>query len=109
MIWERLSASWIKLAVRTSPRLDSSGSFTSGAPTLGLLTPWLRFFQWPRRGLVEDFARGATAPEVCNLTVSALWNLGIRNIYISHLPVYGAPVLLKEVLRLATDATPSQA
>ena len=58
-------------------------------------------------GLTEDFAGGATAPEVCGLTVRALWNLGIHNIYISNLPVYGAPAVLKEVLRLAADAEPA--
>ena len=89
----------------TVPGLFGIFYYRSANPrTLDTLAPFLPV---PRHGLTEDFAGGATAPEVCGLTVRALWNLGIHNIYISNLPVYGAPAVLKEVLRLAADAEPA--
>ena len=71
--------------------------------TLDALAPFLPV---PREALVRDFAHGATALEVCSRTVRALRGLGIRNVYISNLPVDQAPTVLREILRRAGDAEP---
>ena len=63
--------------------------------TLDALVPFLSV---PRDALVRDFGAGATAEDVCAQTVTALWRLGIRNIYVSNLPVGRAPVVLRNVL-----------
>ena len=72
--------------------------------TLDALAPFLPV---PREALIRDFARGATALDVCSRTVRALRSLGIRNIYISNLPVDQAPTVLREVLRRADDTEPA--
>ena len=63
--------------------------------TLDALVPFLPV---PREALIRDFRTGATAEDVCARTVRALWRLGIRNIYVSNLPVGRAPVILRDVL-----------
>ena len=72
--------------------------------TLDALAPFLPV---PREALIRDFARGATALDVCSRTVRALRSLGIRNVYISNLPVDQAPTVLREVLRRADDTEPT--
>ena len=70
--------------------------YRSATPrTLDALVPFLPV---PRDALVRDFGAGATAGDVCARTVTALWRLGIRNIYVSNLPVGRAPVVLGDVL-----------
>ena len=66
--------------------------------TLDALVPFLPV---PREALIRDFRLGATAEDVCAQTVRALRRLGIRNIYVSNLPVGRAPVVLRDVLRPA--------
>ena len=72
--------------------------------TLDALAPFLPV---PREEFIRDFAAGDTARDVCARTVRALWSVGIRNIYISNLPVGLAPTVLRDVLHRADDAPPT--
>ena len=66
--------------------------------TLDALAPFLPL---PRAALIRYFQTGLTAEAVCAKTVRALWRLGIRNIYVSNLPVDRASVVLRDVLLCA--------
>lgn len=68
--------------------------------TLDALAPFLPV---PRDALIRDFRAGATAEDVCARTMEALWRLGIRNIYVSNLPVGRAPVVLSDILERAAS------
>lgn len=68
--------------------------------TLDALAPFLPV---PRDALIRDFRTGATAEDVCAQTIEALWRLGIRNIYVSNLPVGRAPVVLSDILKRAAS------
>ena len=68
--------------------------------TLDALTPFLPV---PRDALIRDFRTGATAEEVCARTVRALRGIGVRNVYVSNLPVGRAPAVLRDVLRRAAE------
>ena len=72
--------------------------------TLDALAPFLPV---PRDGLVRDFQTGAAAEDVCAQTVRALWQLGIRNIYVSNLPVGRAPLVLRDIFRRASSDRPA--
>jgi 5,10-methylenetetrahydrofolate reductase len=85
----------------TMPGLFGIFYYRSANPrTLNALAPFLPV---PREALIRDFRTGATAEDVCAQTVDALWRLGIRNLYVSNLPVGRAPVVLNEVLERAAS------
>ena len=66
--------------------------------TLELLS---RFLPVPADALAREFARGASAREVCARSVRALRGIGVRHLYISNLPVGRAPDTLRAILDLA--------
>jgi len=50
-----------------------------------------RFFEVPIEGIRADFAEGLTAAEVCARSVQALYDRGVRNVYVSNLSPERAP------------------
>lgn len=60
-----------------------------------------RFLPVPAAALREEFATGASPVDVCARTVRALFDRGIRHVYISNLPLAGAHTTLQEILRKA--------
>lgn len=57
-----------------------------------------RFLPVPVDALREEFAAGASAVDVCARTVRALFERGVRHVYISNLPLAGAHTTLQEIL-----------
>lgn len=60
-----------------------------------------RFLPVPAPALREEFATGASPVDVCARTVRALFDRGIRHVYISNLPLAGAHTTLQEILKKA--------
>jgi 5,10-methylenetetrahydrofolate reductase len=59
--------------------------YRSASPkTLGMLS---QFFPVPVDELRRDFAEGQSSDEICALSVHSLLKLGVKNIYISNLPM----------------------
>jgi hypothetical protein len=58
-----------------------------------------QFLPVPTGGLTEDFARGATPEDVCAATIRSLRAAGVRNIYVSNLPVRKARQTLAAILK----------
>ena len=57
------------------------------------------FLPVPAEALVKEFDAGATPDVVCARTVSALYQAGVKHVYISNLPLVGTPAALSRVLR----------
>lgn len=82
-------------------RLDAPGLFgvfyyrSPNHRTLDALAPFLPV---PRTALEREFREGATATGICARTIRALRTLGVRNVYVSNLPVGRAPHVLRDVL-----------
>ena len=60
--------------------------------TLDALAPFLPV---PAQSLAREFSEGASAELICARTIRALWNVGVRHVYISNLPIAGGPGVLK--------------
>ncbi len=60
------------------------------------------FLPVPVRALVEEFAAGATADEVCGRSLRALADAGARHFYISNLPLDRAAATLRRILDRAS-------
>jgi hypothetical protein len=60
-----------------------------------------QFLPVPVEALREEFATGASPVDVCARTVRALFDRGIRHVYISNLPLSGAHTTLQEILKKA--------
>jgi 5,10-methylenetetrahydrofolate reductase len=59
--------------------------YRSASPkTLGILS---QFFPVPVEDLKRDFAAGRTPDEVCALSIHALLQRGVKNVYVSNLPM----------------------
>ncbi len=58
------------------------------------------FFPVPAQELGREFASGASPEEVCARTIRGLGGLGIRNLYLSNLPIRGAEATLSRILEL---------
>jgi hypothetical protein len=56
-----------------------------------------RFLPVPVEALAAEFERGATPLEVCARTMQAMMRLGVRNFYVSNLPLVGAASMLDEL------------
>jgi hypothetical protein len=70
--------------------------YRSGNPrTLQRLAP---FFPVPGDELTEEFGRGATPVEICARSIRALLGMGIRNIYLSNIPLEGAAGTVNRIL-----------
>ena len=57
-----------------------------------------RFLDVPAEALTREFGAGATAEEVCALTIRTLLGLGARHFYVSNLPVGRAAQVLSAVM-----------
>jgi 5,10-methylenetetrahydrofolate reductase len=71
---------------------------SANAQTLRALS---QFLPVPVDALREEFATGASPVDVCARTVRALFDRGIRHVYISNLPLSGAHTTLQEILKRA--------
>lgn len=79
-----------------APGLFGVFYYRSGNPTtLQRLAP---FFPVPAEALTAEFASGATAEEICARSVRALFDLGVRNIYLSNIPMKGAAATVDRIL-----------
>jgi 5,10-methylenetetrahydrofolate reductase len=59
-----------------------------------------RFLPVPVEALTAEFERGATPLEICARTMQAMMRLGVRNFYVSNLPLIGAASMLDELRTL---------
>jgi hypothetical protein len=57
-----------------------------------------RFLPVPVERLIKEFGSGATPLDICARTMQAMMDLGVRNFYISNLPLVGATATLNEIL-----------
>lgn len=56
------------------------------------------FLPVPSEGLTRDFSNGATAEDVCAMTLRTLRAAGVQHFYISNLPINRAPSVLASIL-----------
>lgn len=77
------------------------GVFYYRSATPRTLQALSQFLPVPVEGLREEFAAGASPVDVCARTVRALFDRGIRHVYISNLPLSGAHTTLQEILKKA--------
>jgi 5,10-methylenetetrahydrofolate reductase len=70
------------------------------------LTTLSEFLPVPVQQLTEEFARGATADEICARSIRALAATGVRHFYISNLPLARAAATLSRITALAQSADP---
>jgi len=95
-------ARFLDIAARR--RLDLPGVFgvffyrSANPRTLNELKAFLPV---PAEGLTRDFAKGASAEDVCARTIRALMDVGARHFYISNLPASRAPQVLSSILERA--------
>jgi hypothetical protein len=69
--------------------------YRSASPkTLQILST---FMPVPTRGLIEEFASGASAAEVCARTIRALRAEGVRHICVCNLPMHNASGVLAAI------------
>ena len=59
-----------------------------------------QFLPVPAEGLIREFGEGATPEEVCARTIRGLQQAGVRNFYVSNLPIGKARQTLEKVLKL---------
>lgn len=57
-----------------------------------------QFLPVPAEALAREFAAGATADEICARTLRGLFDLGVRHVYISNLPIARAQAVLAAIL-----------
>ena len=57
-----------------------------------------RFVPVPVEGLMDEFASGASAVEICARTIAAMQRLGIRHFYVSNLPSQDAAATMLAIL-----------
>ena len=60
-----------------------------------------QFLPVPAEGLTKEFASGATPDDICARTIRALRDAGIKQFYVSNLPIGRARQTLDRVLQLA--------
>ena len=79
------------------------GVFYYRSGTRRTLDTLANFLPVPTLALQEEFARGATAEQVCARSLLALRGLGIRHCYVSNLPVDRAAPILAAIEELVTS------
>lgn len=83
-----------KLGV-TIPGIFGVFYYRSASPkTLGMLS---RFFPVPVQDLKRDFDANRSPDEICALSIHALLNRGVKNVYISNLPMATATQSLSRI------------
>jgi 5,10-methylenetetrahydrofolate reductase len=60
------------------------------------------FLPVPAEGLTREFGEGTTADEICARSIRSLIDAGVRNFYISNLPVSRAETTLRRILERAS-------
>jgi len=80
----------------TSPGIFGVFYYRSGNPkTLERLSP---FFPVPSAELNKEFSQGASPEEICARSIRALLKMGVRNLYLSNLPMEGAAAVVDRIL-----------
>ncbi len=74
------------------------GVFFYRSANVGTLRSLSRFLPVPVEALTAEFAAGASPIEICARTLRAMMDLGIRNFYVSNLPLAGASATLQAIL-----------
>ena len=59
-----------------------------------------QFLPVPAEGLIKEFGEGAGADEICARTIRGLREAGVRNFYVSNLPIGKARQTLERVMKL---------
>ena len=59
-----------------------------------------QFLPVPAEGLIKEFGDGASADEVCARTIRGLRDAGVKNFYVSNLPIGRARQTLERVMKL---------
>lgn len=76
------------------------GVFYYRSANLKTLEILKQFLPVPAEGLIKEFAEGASADEVCARTIRGLRKAGVKNFYVSNLPIGKARQTLERVLKL---------
>ncbi len=74
------------------------GVFFYRSPNVSTLRSLSRFLPVPVDGLTAEFAAGASPIDICARTLRAMMDLGIRNFYVSNLPLARASTTLNAIL-----------
>lgn len=74
------------------------GVFFYRSANVSTLRSLSRFLPVPVEGLSAEFAGGATPIEICARTLRAMMDLGLRNFYVSNLPLARASATLNAIL-----------
>ncbi|MGH6693593.1 MAG: hypothetical protein ACREF4_23235 [Gammaproteobacteria bacterium] len=74
------------------------GVFFYRSPNVSTLRSLSRFLPVPVDGLTAEFAAGASPIDICARTLRAMMDLGIRNFYVSNLPLARASATLHAIL-----------
>jgi len=59
-----------------------------------------QFLPVPAEGLIKEFGEGASADEICARTIRGLKEAGVKNFYVSNLPIGKARQTLERVMKL---------
>jgi hypothetical protein len=76
------------------------GVFYYKSPNPRTLAILNEFFPVPAQELMREFEDGATPEEICARSIRALRAAGIRNLYVSNLPLRRAEGVLDRILKL---------
>lgn len=80
----------------TSPGIFGVFYYRSGNPkTLERLSP---FFPVPAAELIQEFGQGLSPEEVCARSIRGLLDMGVRNLYLSNLPMERAAATVDRIL-----------
>jgi hypothetical protein len=74
------------------------GVFYYRSANVSTLRSLSRFLPVPVEGLAAEFAAGASPIEICARTLRAMMDLGLRNFYVSNLPLASASATLNAIL-----------
>jgi 5,10-methylenetetrahydrofolate reductase len=89
-----------ELARRTVKVPGVFGVFYYRSANLKTLEILKQFLPVPAEGLIKEFAEGASADEICARTIRRLKESGVKNFYVSNLPIGKARHTLEKVLKL---------
>ena len=81
------------------------GVFFYRSASLDTLEFLARFLPVPAAHLTAEFEAGLTAVQICGRSIAMLRQLGVKNIYVSNLPVSTAAPTLKAILFEAAQST----
>ena len=79
------------------------GVFYYRSPKLKTLNELQKFFPVPIEELKTDFASGRSAENICAESINALLRRGVRNIYLSNLPITNLEICLERIEALVEN------